>query len=282
VLSEACQSRVNCTRPRPRAVSNAARDVGGRASSRALHCAAMLEDVYFIADAHLGAEPEERERDRAARLHTFFDSLPGRASRLVIAGDLFDFWFEYRTAIPKRHFSTLLALRRLREAGVPITYMNGNHDFYLGRFLADEIGVVPHDGPLTIDAQGRRLWIHHGDGLIGGDLGYRALKRLLRNPACIALYRWIHPDLGIPLAHWVSGSSRHARDPASFPVDRLWNEVAMRRFAEGYDDVVIGHFHLAIDRREGDRQLIVLGDWIDKFTYAVLREGRLALETWAR
>jgi len=240
----------------------------------------MAEDVFFLADAHLGAEPPERERDRAARLHAFLESLPGRAASLVIAGDLFDFWFEYRTAIPKRHFATLLALRRLREAGIPITYMNGNHDFYLGRFLAEEVGVVTHDGPLTLTAQGRRIWVHHGDGLIGGDLGYRMLKRVLRNPASIALYRWLHPDFGIPLAHWVSGSSRHARDPGKFPVDRLWNEVAKRRFAEGFDGVVIGHFHLAIDRREEGHQLIVLGDWIGQFTYAVLRGGELSLQTW--
>jgi len=240
----------------------------------------MLEDVFFIADAHLGAEPEERERTRAARLHSFLESLEGRAARLVIAGDLFDFWFEYRTAIPKRHFATLLALRRLRVSGVPITYMNGNHDFYLGRFLADEIGVTTHDGPLPVTAQNRRLWVHHGDGLIGGDLGYRFLKRVLRHPASIGLYRWVHPDLGIPLAHRVSGTSRHARDPEKFPIDRLWHEVAEPRFAEGYDSVVIGHFHLAIDRREEDRQLVVLGDWIDKFTYGVLRGGRLTLETW--
>ena len=241
----------------------------------------MADDVVFLADAHLGAESGPRERERAERLHRFLETLPGHASSLVIAGDLFDFWFEYGTAIPRQHFATLAALRRLREAGVAITYMNGNHDFWLGRFLAEEIGVTTHDGALAVAAQGRRVWVHHGDGLIGGDLGYRMLKRVLRNRASIALYGLLHPDVGIPLAHWVSGRSRHARDPATFPVDRLWNEVARPRFAEGFDAVIIGHFHLAIDRREEGRQLIVLGDWIEKSTYAVLRGGELSLETWA-
>lgn len=238
----------------------------------------MSDDVFILADAHLGAESVERERARATRLHAFLDSLPGRARSLVIAGDLFDFWFEYRTAIPRQHFATLAALRRLVTAGVPVTYMNGNHDFWLGRFLSEEIGVTPHDGPLAIEHHGRRVWVHHGDGLIGGDLGYRILKRVLRSPVSVGLYGWIHPDLGIPLAHWVSGRSRHARDPDNFPVDRLWNEVAKPRFAEGFDGVVIGHFHLAIDRRDDGHQLLVLGDWIEKCTYARLHPGGLSLE----
>ncbi len=240
----------------------------------------MPDDVIILADAHLGAESGDRERTRAAKLHAFLEDLPGRARALVIAGDLFDFWFEYATAIPRQHFATLAALRRLREAGVAITYMNGNHDFWLGRFLADEIGVIPHDGALTLEHRGRRVWIHHGDGLIGGDTGYKILKRVLRSPFSISLYRWIHPDLGIPLAHWVSGRSRHARDPEHFPVERLWREVAEPRFAEGFDSVVIGHFHRALDRSENGRQLVVLGDWIGQFTYARLHGGELSLETW--
>ncbi len=241
----------------------------------------MSADVVFLSDAHLGAESGEREAERAARLHDFLATLPGHTERLYIVGDLFDFWFEYRTAIPRQHFATLAALRRLRESGVPITYLNGNHDFWLGRFLEDEVGVTPHEGPLILERQGRNLWVHHGDGLIGGDLGYRVLKRVLRSRASVALYRLLHPDLGIPLAHWVSGRSRHARDPARFPLERLWNEVALPRFAEGYDAVIIGHFHRVFERREDGRELIVLGDWITQFTYAVLRDGRLSLETWS-
>lgn len=240
----------------------------------------MSADVVFLSDAHLGALSGEAEASRIRSLHQFLESLPGRAGQLVIAGDLFEFWFEYRTAIPRRHFATLSVLRRLRDAGLPITYMNGNHDFWLGHFLAEEIGVVPHDGPLALEAQGRRLWIHHGDGLIGGDLGYRILRKVLRSPVSIGLYQLIHPDLGIPLAEWTSGRSRHARDPDRFPLDRLWNEVAMPRFAEGFDTVVLGHFHRVLERREGGRELILLGDWLRHFTYGVLHDGRFSIETW--
>ena len=238
------------------------------------------EAAYFFADAHLGADPREHEAAREARLHDFLTSLAGRASALFIVGDLFDFWFEYRTAIPRRHFGTLAALRRLREAGVAITYLNGNHDFWLGPFLRNELGVKTHNDALPLDLQGHRIWLHHGDGLGGGDLGYRMLKKVLRHPASIALYRLLHPDLGIPFAHRVSRWSRHSRADRPLDGDRLWRQVAAPRFDEGFDTVMIGHFHHAWERREGTRSFIMLGDWIDTFSYVVLRAGRLSLETW--
>lgn len=236
--------------------------------------------MFFLSDAHLGAESKSREGAREARLHDFLNSLPGRASALYIVGDLFDFWFEYRTAIPRRHFATLAVLRRLRDAGVDITYLNGNHDFWLGRFLSEELGIRTADGAVTVEHQGRRLWIHHGDGLIGGDLGYRGLKAVIRNPVSIALYGLLHPDLGIPLAHWVSNLSRASREQRALEPDRLWREIAEPRFAQGFDAVMIGHFHHAYERREPKREFFVLGDWIERFSYVMLEDGNLSLHTW--
>jgi UDP-2,3-diacylglucosamine hydrolase len=236
--------------------------------------------VYFVSDAHLGVDPADREVARTARLHDFLNSLAGRASSLYIVGDLFDFWFEYRTAIPRAHFHTLAALARLREAGVDIAYLNGNHDFWLGTFFRDSLGMRTIDGGTLVEAQGRRLWVHHGDGLVGGDLGYRMLRGVLRSRIGVGLYRMLHPDLGIPLAHAVSRWSRGSRGEAPLEPERLWREIALPRFAQGCDGVLIGHFHHAYERREPGREFFVLGDWIDRFTYAELTDGRLELKTW--
>jgi UDP-2,3-diacylglucosamine hydrolase len=236
--------------------------------------------AYFLSDAHLGTDPREDEAAREGRLHSFLSSLRGRATDLFIVGDLFDFWFEYRTAIPRRHFPTLAALRDLRESGVAITYLNGNHDFWLGPFLRDDLGLETYPAALAVERQGHRIWLHHGDGLVGGDLGYRMLKRVLRNPTSVALYQLLHPDLGIPLAHTVSRWSRHSRPDRPLAGDRLWREVAMPRFEQGFDTVMIGHFHHAWERREGARAFFMLGDWMESFTYVVLRDGAFALETW--
>jgi UDP-2,3-diacylglucosamine hydrolase len=242
--------------------------------------------AFFISDAHLGAEPEVREAVRERLLHAFLTSLVGRATDVFIVGDLFDFWFEYATAIPRRCFATLCVLRRLRESGVRITYLAGNHDFWLGPFLRDEMGFVTHDGAVALELQGRRVWLHHGDGLIGGDLGYRVLKRVLRSPASIALYRLLHPDLGIPIARVASRWSRDAREAkarssAAGPDDeRLVREVAEPRFREGHDAVLVGHFHRWFERREGGRDFFVLGDWMELFTYVELRDGVFRPGRW--
>ena len=236
--------------------------------------------IVFLSDAHLGAESPEAEAPRAARLASLLDSLPGRASTLYIVGDLFDFWFEYKTAIPRALFPTLAALQRVREAGVEVVYLNGNHDFYLGTFLRETLGIRTIDGSVTVQAQGRKLWVHHGDGLVGGDLGYKVLRKVLRSPVAIGLYRLLHPDLGIPLAHWVSNLSRLSRGHPPLQADRLWREIAEPRFAEGFDGVLCGHFHHAYERHENGRDFVVLGDWIDRFTYAELEDGKLTLKTW--
>jgi UDP-2,3-diacylglucosamine hydrolase len=236
--------------------------------------------VVFLSDAHLGAEALDQEAARAERLYGFLDSLPGRASSLYIVGDLFDFWFEYRTAIPRQHFRTLAALSRLRDAGVAITYLNGNHDFWLGTFLSGTLGIRTVEGAVTVEEQGRKLWVHHGDGLIGGDLGYKVLRSILRHPLCISVYGLLHPDLGIPLAHAVSAWSRTSRSEKPLTPDRLWKEIGEPRWAEGYDGAIIGHFHHAFERRQDGRELFVLGDWIENFTYLELRDGKLTLSTW--
>lgn len=234
--------------------------------------------VVFLSDAHLGVQSAVDEAGRTAKLHAFLASLPGRASELYIVGDLFDFWFEYGTAIPRRYFGTLVALQRLREAGVAITYLNGNHDFWLGTFFRDTLGIRTIDGGVTVEAQGRKLFVHHGDGLVGGDLGYKILRSILRSRACIGFYGLLHPDIGIPLALAVSRWSRHSRPDGPLRPARLWNEIAKPAFARGHDGVLVGHFHEAYEQREDGREFFVLGDWIERFTYAELSNGKLELK----
>jgi UDP-2,3-diacylglucosamine hydrolase len=235
--------------------------------------------LFFLSDAHLGVDPA-RETVQRDRLHAFLATLPGRAETLYIVGDLFDFWFEYRTAIPRVLFPTLAALQRLREAGVEVVYLNGNHDFWLGTFLHETLGIRTVDGAVQVEAQGRRLWLHHGDGLVGGDLGYRVLRGILRSRWSVRLYQFLHPDLGIPLAHAVSGLSRKSRGHPPLEGERLWREIAQPRFAEGHDAVIVGHFHHAHARSEGGRQFVILGDWIERFSYAELSDGVLTLRTF--
>ena len=237
---------------------------------------------FFISDCHLGLAGRPEERVREARLLRFLDRLePGRDG-LTIAGDLFDFWFTYDRAIPKGGFRVIARLDELRRAGMPVTFVGGNHDFWALPFLRDELGLEVADGSLVRPIQGRRFLIAHGDGLGSGDHGYKLLKRVLRNPVAIALYRLIHPDLGIRLATFTSHVSRGHQgelDPAL--ADRVLREVATPAFAAGHDVVVLGHLHLPTLRETNGKALVILGDWVQHFTYLRVEGGKLSLERFA-
>jgi UDP-2,3-diacylglucosamine hydrolase len=237
-------------------------------------------DALFLSDVHHGAEPEQRARERERRLYTFLERRAPDAKRLFVLGDLFDFWFEYGHAIPRRPFELLRRLAALREKGTEIVYLGGNHDFWAGPFLRDELGATIHDGPARFDLAGRRLSVMHGDGLARGDLGYKMLKAVLRNRWTIAAYRALHPDLGIPFALWVSRVSRTSRDESKVDREWLYRQLALPRFAEGADAVLTGHYHHPTHFRREGRDFIVLGDWVKNFTYAALSEGALRLERW--
>lgn len=232
---------------------------------------------YIFSDAHLGAGAADDDRALASFLH----HLRGRAGSLLINGDLFDFWFEYGHAIPKRFVRVLYGLGELRRAGIPVTYIGGNHDFWIGDYLARELDVTFTDRPLPLSLQGRKILLAHGDGLGPGDQGYKLLKRVLRNPAARFLFRWIHPDVGIPIASATSHTSRrHAPRPARSDED-LERALGEPWFREGYDAVVLAHFHRAVHRRNGRGEFLILGDWIERRTVARLSEGRFDLFEFA-
>ncbi|MGD8394074.1 MAG: UDP-2,3-diacylglucosamine diphosphatase [Candidatus Eiseniibacteriota bacterium] len=234
--------------------------------------------VYFVSDCHLAADRSAADRDRQQRLVRFLRSIDPTRSVLYLVGDLFDFWFTYRSSMPSDGLPIIAQLWALRQAGLPIAFVAGNHDYWAVPFLREALGIdaVPDGFVQTI--HGRRFLIVHGDGLGSGDRGYKLLKRVLRSPVAIALYRLLHPDLGIPLALACSQASR-AQDELQERacIDRLHREVGRPAFDAGHDVVICGHYHLPLCRREGDRAMVVLGDWIHHFSLLRVERGELAL-----
>ena len=234
--------------------------------------------AYFVADAHLGQGSPDSNRARERDLLRLFDAVLAERAALYVAGDLFDFWFEYSYAVPKRYVSILQKLGELRRAGLPVTYVGGNHDFWIGDYLRRELDVIFTDAPLRVNIQGRRILLAHGDGLGPGDHGYKLLKRVLRNGVARWLFRWIHPDVGIPLATMTSHSSRHHAPRPRRSEDWLFQTIARPFFHQGHDAVILAHFHVPVHRRESDGELLVLGDWIERRTYARMEDGIFRLE----
>ncbi len=237
--------------------------------------------LYLISDAHLGASTPEHEALKMKRLSTLFRQVIEEQAALAVLGDLFDFWFEYRTVVQSEHLEIIRLLADLRRAGCPVWMVAGNHDFWLGDFIRKQLGIQVAMDSLSLEWEGQPLFLAHGDGLGPGDAGYKILKAVLRFPANIWLYRLLHPDLGIPLAKWFSRiSRRHITKDRYLKGDPLW-PVAQEKFRQGYRWAVMGHIHMPALREEGGNIYCNLGDFIDHYTYGLIQDGRLRLERCA-
>ncbi|MBB4634901.1 UDP-2,3-diacylglucosamine diphosphatase [Longimicrobium terrae] len=230
--------------------------------------------VYVVSDIHLGAVPPATER----AFRGFLDHAAVHASSLLINGDLFDFWFEYRHVILAEHYRVVAKLKDVVEAGVPVSFVGGNHDAWAGPFLRDEVGITLYDGPVEMDLGGRRTLVAHGDGVGRGDLKYRALKRMIRNPVTVGAFRALHPDWGRRIAglastteHKADTGDQAARGRAAFI--ESWAMEQLRARPE-IDLVLAGHAHVA-QRTEvaPGRWYVNSGDWLRTFDYVVLPPG---------
>ena len=239
-----------------------------------------LMETYFISDVHLGMGRADEERAKEDRLLAFFRRIRPKARQLFIVGDLFDFWFEYRTVIPKGFHRTLSALQEFTGEGIPIHYLAGNHDFWMKDFFAGELGITLHPDPFETTIDRKKVFLHHGDGLAQNDVGYRFIKPILRNRVNIALYRWLHPDLGVPLARRSSRTSRAYTADKHFGEESAMKDFATTRIAGGTDIVVMGHRHVPRYEQIGKGIYVNLGDWITHHTYARMSRGKIALEHW--
>ena len=236
--------------------------------------------IYFISDVHLGAPGDGRSADAHENaLIGFLRCIRDDAELLYIVGDLFDFWFEYRTAVPATGARILFEIYALVQAGVRVVYLPGNHDIWLGPYLSEQVGVELPGGPVAVTHQGVRIFIAHGDEF-RSDRMFRISRRILKSPVCIALFRLLHPDLGALLARATSRVSEFRAWRRPDPSRKIFTRAAEEKFAEGFDVVVCGHYHRPFCERGGGGTLVILGDWVREDTYGVLEGGGFEVRRW--
>ncbi|MFO7774406.1 MAG: UDP-2,3-diacylglucosamine diphosphatase [Candidatus Hydrogenedentota bacterium] len=212
---------------------------------------------------------------------------PTEVDRVIVLGDLFDFWFEYRYVVFSGYFEVLRALAALRDGDVELHFIGGNHDFWAGRFLRDELGFTLHPGETILPFGSERVLLHHGDGLNPSDWSYRLYKRIARTRAVIAAFRLLHPDWAMRLAQLVSNGSRsfHATDLSMGHDIEPLRHFAQRTLAEGRADVVMcGHCHYPLhetyETPHGRGRYINTGDWLFHGSFAEWEDGRFRLLLW--
>jgi UDP-2,3-diacylglucosamine hydrolase len=239
-----------------------------------------MSRAFFLSDIHFGLESAQREHQKQERVLAFLDHVRAHGTELFIVGDLFDAWFEYRTVVPRGFHRILTKLEDLTRAGVVVHYLVGNHDAWV-RDSFTELGVRIHREAFAAEIGGKRVYLHHGDGLSANDTGYRILKRVLRNPVNIWLYSWLHPDIGLRLAGASSRTSRDYTSAKDYGEADGMAAFAAAKIAEGFDAVVMGHRHKPERREIGAGVYVNLGDWITYNTYAELADGPVQLKEWS-
>ena len=236
--------------------------------------------TFFVSDLHFGLLDKEHENLRERNFVEFLEYCNGKADKLFILGDLFDYWFEYKRVLQKGYFRTFTALQNLVESNVEVHYFIGNHDFMHRDFFEKEIGAIVYENAVELELEGKKFFIGHGDGLVENDLGYKILKKILRNKTLQKLYSVLHPDFGIWLASLSSKTSRDYTTEKSYgAIDGLF-ETAKKKIEAGYDYVLFGHTHIKKNEFFKNGQYINLGTWLSTPCYAKFENNKLDIIDW--
>ncbi|MCL2100586.1 MAG: UDP-2,3-diacylglucosamine diphosphatase [Fibromonadales bacterium] len=227
--------------------------------------------AYFISDAHLGSSPKGVAPGREERLIAFLKELEGKASHLFIAGDLFEFWYEYDFYVPSKHFKLLRALADLRDKGCEVKLVKGNHDFAYGSFFECELGIETRSHFIA-ELHGRRVYVCHGDGLAKKDGSYRFLRKILNFKLNRFLFKWLHPDIGMYLSFFVSSNSRDFNKKRIIPEEEYLDKIREIMQKTGCDTFVHGHNHLGGVWKVPEGVVINCGQWLFEENFSCISQ----------
>ena len=244
--------------------------------------------AYFSSDNHLGAPTYAESMPREEKFIRWLDTVKEDAGVIFLLGDLFDFWFEYKTVVPKGHVRTLGKLAEIVDSGIPIHFFTGNHDLWMFGYLEEEIGITLHREPVAFKIGGKDFFIGHGDGKGPGDKGYKRMKKVFTNPFFQWLFKWVHPDVGVRIARYMSVKNKlisGEEDARFLGEENEWLAQYAKRKLEKqhYDYFVFGHRHLPMEIPVGeDSTYFNLGDWIHHFTYGEFDGDNFSLKTFSK
>lgn len=242
--------------------------------------------IYFLSDFHLGAPNQVQSNLREQQLVRFLQNAKKDAAAIFIVGDIFDFWFEYKTVVPKGFVRLLGCLANLSDAGIELHIFTGNHDLWMKDYLTEELNAKIYFEPREFTLGAKKFFIGHGDGLGPGDQGYKFMKKIFTNPLCKWLFGWLHPDLGIQLANYFSSKSRAktgTSDEVFMGEDKEWLIIYSKQKAKeiNADYFIFGHRHYPLDIAINETsRYINLGDWLRSNSYAVFDGQDMQLLHW--
>ena len=247
--------------------------------------------IYFASDLHLGTPDEVSSLIREKLFVQWLDEVKNDAAEIFIIGDIFDFWHEYKTVVPKGFVRVQGKIAALCDSGIPVHIFTGNHDLWMFGYLEKELGAKLYKQPIHRKFNGKKFYIGHGDGLGPGDHGYKFIKKVFNNPVCQFFFRWLHPDIGVKLANYFSYKSRFGNKNSQKALEEFKGEenewliqYCKRKLkAEHFDFFIFGHRHLPLDiQLNNNSRYINTGDWLDYKSYAVFDGEKLELKYYKK
>lgn len=271
-----------------------------------------MKKIYFLSDAHLGSWGIDHARMQERRLVRFLDTIKHNAKAIYLLGDMFDFWYEWRYAVPKGYTRFLGKISELTDLGIEVHYFCGNHDIWMYGYLEEECGVILHHEPATLEIYNKVFYLAHGDGLGDPDRQFRIIRNIFHNRLCQRLFSMLHPRLSMWFGLSWAKHSRQKRERKQYDMkagaegtlfngdialhynssgeleylgeDREHLVIYTKEYMATHPDVdyfIYGHRHIELDLMLAARKrLLILGDWITQFTYAVFDGEHLLLQEY--
>ena len=247
-----------------------------------------MKNVYFLSDAHLGSLAIPHARMQERRLVNFLDSIKHKAAAIYLLGDIFDFWHEYKTVVPKGYTRLLGKISELTDMGVEVHFFTGNHDLWVGDYLQEECGVTLHTKRSVMEIYGHLFYLSHGDGLGTKDRKFKLLRGVFHNRLCQRLFASIHPRWGMAFGLEWARRSRLKREDGKEPPyqgeDREELVIFAKDYLRSHPDInffIFGHRHIELDLMlQRTCRMLILGDWISQFSYAVFDGEHLFLDSF--
>ncbi|MBC8527252.1 MAG: UDP-2,3-diacylglucosamine diphosphatase [Candidatus Cloacimonetes bacterium] len=239
--------------------------------------------VICFSDIHQKLLIDDAEKEKLKKLYSFLGEIQSyNLDKLIIAGDLFDVWYEYKMVIPKPYFSTLAKLKSISEKGTKVIYLAGNHDFRFRNFLQNEIQAEVYLNNYEFTVGSKRFFVSHGDEYTSNDVRYHLLKSMLRNKFVNTLFGFIHPDTGLKFGKWMSRSSKNRKisEKKKTKLEQGLINLSKKKFADYFDYVIMGHIHQPKIITFENGAYINLGDWISHYSYLVIEDAQVELKYW--
>ena len=246
----------------------------------------VKEKVYFVSDLHLGSDALEDPKTTEKRFVRWLDTIRDEARAVYLLGDIFDFWFEYKKTVPRGFTRFLGKIAEMQDAGTEVHFFTGNHDIWMFDYFQQELGIQVHTDPLRTTIHGKVFYLAHGDGMGDDSRSFRFIRWIFHNRICQFLFARVPSRWGIGFGHWWSRSRKAALTClASYKGEKNEHLVLYsKKYIEEHPDtdyLIFGHRHILLDLMLNRKaRMLIIGDWMQYFSYAVFDGKELNLEQY--